>query len=462
MDIPSRLTPFSRSVLLPALKDSLGRLHRQTQLTLSLPDHPDQPQAIRSHLAEVVLAQWGGEPQAIGRYLGVASPQARARGKASTGIKQTRTWLQDFPSAYARLRRWSEFVFHSEWSQAQLLQVMEEIEPMTAEALSWVHALAVAAVGSYDHLAHQLARKEKDAGRVAAWQLGLVAGLETPEARLLRALQTQTEAASWRERFGHMPVAMEGEMAQPRLGEVGDTWWSRAETIVVWNWNDTRARDRQQDAMQRTMAQAGMLGRSGLRKAIELTQQTLIAHAEARDALAYVVAAARHWAMAAAAEGAEDGRIHHPDEIFMLEIEEIKQMMTGEWHSRGHVESLIHERQKAYQRATTLPSSHDHALGVAGYDTEGPLHILTSPQALRADLPDGFIALAGDWSPQWWEGILRAEGIIDTGGHLLSWSAAAARAGDLPALVGGASWADTREGERIRLDPARHQAQKTL
>ena len=462
MDIPSRLTPFSRSVLLPALKDSLGRLHRQTQLTLSLPDHLDQPEAIRSHLADVTLAHWGGDPQAIGRYLGVPTPQGHARGKAATGMKQTREWLQDFPRAYARLRRWSEFVFHSEWSQAQLLQVMEEIEPMTAEALSWVDALTVAAVGNYDHLAHQLARKEKDAGRVAVWQLGLVAGLETPEARFLRALQSQTETETWQERFGHMPTATEGEIAQPRLAEVGGAWWSRARSIAAWNWSDARARDRQQDAVQATMAQAGMLGRSGLRKAIELTQQALTAHAEAREALAYVMAAARHWAMAAAAEGAEDGRIHHPDEIFMLEIEEIKQMMTGEWHSRGHVETLIQERQKAYQHATAIPTSHAHTLGVAGYDTEGPLHILTSPQALQADHPDGFIALAKDWSPQWWEGILRAEGIIDTGGHLLSWSAAAARAGDLPALVGGASWADTPEGEHIRLDPAHNQAQKAL
>jgi len=459
MDIPTKLTPFSQSILHPAQTNSLNRLARELTPG-SLPSaHTTHPQAVNAFLAEVVLATWGGSAIDVGCALGVEPPTISGRGKPGQGIKRAQAALQDFAAAYARLRRWSEWVFASEWSQAQLLQVMEEVEPKVEEALHWMHILAVAAIGSYTHLGVLLAKKEKNAARVKALQLGLLAGLETPDSRFLHELALGKPVSELRERFRHMPVTSEGEIAQPRVMDAPEALLETS-PVEVWNWDMGRARKRRTEAEKQAISSAGILGRSGLRKTIELSQQALIAHAQAREALAYVLAAARHWAMAAAQEGAEDGRIHHPDEIFMLEIEEIKQMMTGEWHSRGHVETLIEKRRAAYDhRASTSATSHAQTCGVAGYDTEGPLHKFQSPSEFTLDIPAGFIAMADGWHPGWWRVVLKSEGIIDRGGHLLTWLASVARSGDLPTLIGGDAYAAWSSGVRIRLDPARNRAE---
>ncbi len=455
MDIPTYLTPFSHSILHPAQEHALARLARVCQIAIpSVP--PANPTQVRGALAQIAIASWRVPPFRIEHLLAAEQLENSPQGKGGPGHKLAQQFLKTFPSAYARLRKWARWVFTSEWSQAQLLQVMEEIEPMATEALFWVDGLAMSAAGSYAQLGELVRKKEKDPDRGDVLLLGLVAGLETPDSRLIQALTSDISHQELSERFGHHPLGQEGEIAQPRMGDMAT---SLLAPVEVWNWDLVRAQERQIDATRQALAQAGMLGRSGLRKTLDLTHRLLIAHAEARDALAYVLAAARHWARAAAAEGAEDNRIHHEEEIFMLEIEEIKQMMTGEWHSRDHVETLIHQRRQRDENASPEPQHHDHPLGVAGYDTEGDLVLLApSERSSPPAVPDGFIALAKAWRPAWWQALVRAEGIIDLDGHLLSWAASVARSGDLPALMGGGRYEHWQEPARVHLDPARHRA----
>ncbi len=459
MDFPANLTPFSQSVLHPAIENALGRLTRELNFS-SPPDssNPIHEQGPRPFLAELTWVTWGGSAPEIGRLLGVDPPVSSRKGKPGQGMKQTQVALLDFANAYVRLRRWAEWVFASEWSQAQLLQVMEEVEPRVAEALYWVYALAVAAAGSYHHLGFLLSKKEKTPARAEAMRLGIVSGLETPDSRFLHCLALGKPVEELREAFGHLPLAPEGEIALPRVMDAPDNLLETP-PVEVWNWDQGRAQKRRAEEEKRAIAQAGMLGRSGMKKAIDLTQRTLTAHAQAREGLAYVLAAARHWALAAAEEGASDGRIHHPDEIFMLEIEEIKQMMTGEWHSRAHVDSLIEARRTAHEATSATDAAHGNPLGVAGYDTEGVLVQFQSPAELSRGIPPGFMALAGNWHPGWWQVALKAEGLIDRGGHVLNWLASIARSGNLPALIGGAAYAEWGSGVRIRLDPARNRAE---
>jgi hypothetical protein len=457
MNIAQKLTPFSQSVLHPAAKIAL----RSAAVHLGSPDFVisdsalARPGGVNAHLARLTVGVWGGSSQAVAHLLGVAPSDPVARGKAGRGIKTAQQTLAVFPQIYGRLRRWSEWVFASEWSQAQLLQVMEEVELMVTEALLWDY---LAAVGSYVHLGEQIAKFEKDEAQAHALRLGLTAGLETPDGRLIEALAVGVAAETLQKTFGHMPMGAEGELAAPRIGEMTAMLVDAAPPEAM-RWDPSRAQGRRENAERQARARAGFLGRSGLKKAIDLAQTALIAHAQARDALAFVLAATRHWAQAAAAEGMSDARIQHPDEIFMLEIEEIKQMMTGEWHSREQIAPLIARRQEERRQQSVADSGEGVGpLGVAGEMVEGALLPLPAPDQVTP--PSGFIALAESWSPVWWRVILMSEGVIGPGGDLLSWIASVARAGDLPALTGETACAAWASGTTIRLDPGRNQVEK--
>ncbi len=456
MNIPQNLTPFSQSVLHPAASVAL----RRAAVKLGAPEFPisvsqlARPDGVRIHLAALTVNVWSESTQAVAHLLGVASLQSGARGKTGRGMKTAQQTLTGFPAAYGRLRRWSEWVFDSEWNQAQLLQVMEEVERMTAEALMWVYASAIAAVGSYAHLGRLIAKFEKNQARGHALRLGLTAGLETPDGRLIEALAAGAVPERLRKEFGHMPIGREGEMAAPRIAEAAEALIGTSSPPEPLMWDLSRAQGRQETARRKALAAAGFLGRSGLRKSIELTQSALITHAKARDALAFVLAATRHWAQAAAVEGMSDGRIQRADEIFLLEIEEIKQMMTGEWHSRGHIAPLLaRRREDRSQQAVADRRAGVGPLGVAGEMTEGALLPMRTPADVTP--PSGFIALAESWHPAWWRVLLRVAGVIAPDGDLLAWVASVARMGDLPTLVGGdyGSWP---AGSAIRLDPSRN------
>jgi hypothetical protein len=64
--------------------------------------------------------------------------------------------------------------------------------------------------------------------------------------------------------------------------------------------------------------------------------------------LVTVMAVARHWALGAAQEAVNDGRLAAPEDVFLLELEELKQIMTGEWSSPEQVQPVV-ERRRAEQ-----------------------------------------------------------------------------------------------------------------
>ena len=462
MNFPQTLTPFSQSILHPVMTASLRRA--ATHLDVGISGDPKAALArhggINALLAEMTVALWGASPPTVAGLLNTDTPTGASPrgGKVSRGMKTGKQLLEAFPQVYGRLKNWSRWVFASEWSQAQLLQVMEEVEPMAGEALTWLHLTAVIAAGSYAHLGDLIAKFEKNPARARGLRLGLTAGLETPDGQLIAMLEGGVTTDKLRENFGHVALSDPYEIASPRIDEMAEAIIGDEAPPEAINWDLSRARGRQKDALEQAHARAGFLGRSGMKQAITLTQTALITHAKARDALAYVLAAARHWAKAAAEEGMDDHRIHTPDEIYMLEIEEIKQMMTGEWHSREHVAPLIAQRQQAYRQAVEPPPAASHPLGVAGGRAQGSLQKPPAPDACRK--PAGFIALAQNWDPTWWRVLLMAEGVIATDGDLLSWIASVARMGDLPALVGGAAYADWPEGVTVELAPAQNQVQK--
>ncbi len=465
MIFPASLTPFSRSVV----HTSLQAAHRRLARDLGVPPLPltsADPRLLWDNgpLATLVIRVWDQPAAYVAPLLGLSPTVlgAPARGgKPGNLAKTTAAWLAETPARQERLRAWASRVQSMTWRQAQLLQVMEEIEPTVANAWGDEQRLAAAAVGNYAQLLTWLENRRGDA---AQFGLDIVAGLETPDAALVQDLADDIDPAFLLQRYGHRSTC-EWELATPRLAE--ETSWLQTFAAakvpeIGTKWQPVNARQRRAQATEALLAQAGLLQRSSWRQAIHLTQTSLSAHAAAWDTLALVLAAVRRWALAAAAEGVRDGRLEQADEIFLLELEEIKQVLTGEWNRRQQFESLLAARQhehnamKGDERSPLPPTEPGSVLGIAGETATGAWRQIADAAA-AAQLPSGAIAVMPETNATWSPLFLRAGGMVVIGGDWLGHAARVARAGGLPMAMISALPASATAGALLRLDPARRQ-----
>lgn len=431
------LTPFSHSVVSVTRTAALKQLGIETAPTSVA--HDDA-------FADSIAAAWGQPLARIRHLLGLPATADAPNGQRAKTPKA----LADLTAAGSaqpdRLRQWAQRIYGLPWTQAQILQVMEEIEPYMTTAWLEERRRAAAAVGSYAALLDRLP-PATDPGLA----LDLVAGLHTPDAELVADLAAGGPDDEWRARWGHRG-ANEIELATPRLREIALPTVNTSGTSV---WQPAAAEQRRREAEATVLGRAGLLHRSGLRKAIETAQKTLVAHNQARDTLAHVLAAARTWALAAAAEGLRDGRLDQADDIFWLELEEIKQMMTGEWHSRGHVQPLITKRRAAHRPLEDATAAATTPLGVSGSALTAAATAVECSESV-GHLPAGHIALVPRTGPDWAPLFLRAGGIVCRSGDYLCFTAAVARYGGLPVLVAASVPAMPAATARLRLDPPRH------
>jgi hypothetical protein len=81
---------------------------------------------------------------------------------------------------------------------------------------------------------------------------------------------------------------------------------------------------------------------------------------KAGHALAYTLAATRRWALAAGHEAMADKRLLTATDAFLYELEELKEMMTGEWNvsDRDEIQAVAAQRrtQLATVRQQPLPA----------------------------------------------------------------------------------------------------------
>ncbi len=464
MIISASLSPLSRSVVLAALQTA----HRRHAQALGLATPPLRSGAESTllwdnqPLAALICAAWDQPAAPVLHLLGLptaASASMPKSGKGGRGAKNALALLQDLPARSERVTGWMRRVFSMKWSQAQLLQVMEEVEPYAIKAWYDEQVLAAAAVASYASLLELLKAKRGDEAN--AMLLEAVAGLASPDAALAADLATGVDAAVLTERYGHRGDH-ELELASPRLGEIeGMGGLLPAGATPGRVWRSQELHERRQQAGEAIVAQAGFLQKGSVRSTLALAQQAFSGHATARDNLARMLATMRHWSLAAAHEGAKDGRLDEPNDIFWLELEEIKQMLTGEWHSRDHVQPLIQERRQYNSATPRKPQpAPRQPLGVSGSETRGQAVVVATPAGM-ADLPANAIALAPDTGPGWSWLFVKAAGVVVAEGDLLCHAAALGRATALPVLVAaGESPAfaapASPPGGVLTLDPAGH------
>ncbi len=267
-----------------------------------------------------------------------------ARLRSQGAIRRAETTLQTAEAGAAPLRRqtldWLHHVRSLGWTQADLLQVMEELEP---------HARA--ALRSY--LTVRAGLEAADA-RMRPGSDALLVGLSgMPSVEAIAALGALRNGdGEARRRF----LAEHGHRAHGDVRPDAQRGWDRLETLqLAAATPGRRALPDPDPALEQRWLAAGEPGERRAREAGLRSLQALCRAADvAWDAVAAVMAAAQAWVEAAAREAAAFGLISDPADVYLLELEELKQVATGEWHGGRRETVLVEIERRRRQQAAPL------------------------------------------------------------------------------------------------------------
>lgn len=371
------LSPFSWSILSRSAEQAIVNHYQALGYDLPADTRFWRRFAGRAYLNTTALA---AADQAVTDVAsGSSSLGQRLRGR-DTGRRAAvlRHELAQAPNTFAAIQRWREKVQASQWRQATILQIMEEIEPHAAAVLSAREHL-ISGLGSarrqithwlaswlpnapdalFDALFAGLDGREGLAGyRHDLAGLALAAGREPAVLTYLPAgdwPQSAPEGA-FRRAFEQF-MATHGYWGEEPLEAAGPRWTERPADLLARVAADLaapasplpvdpeQARQQRAEAADHVARQLGLLRRRQFEPAFEQLQQIVALLPASRAALVAVMAAARHWALGAAHEAAADGRLAAIEDVFLLELEELKQMMTGEWSSPAQVQLIVRERR---------------------------------------------------------------------------------------------------------------------
>lgn len=264
------------------------------------------------------------------------------------------------------------------WTQAEVLQIMEEIEHVGVPSLQaflvarhnldlafnrLVHltvertgfpanlALITSALFGESNLIEAMIAQEmvrlgqrlvEDEASLAWLRAGNYEEWETdlPNAALVTALQSLLTV------YGHRCVD-EGEIRQPRWAQQPAPLFALILAAAQGQANNRSA----SAANLGPLLEQGAAGRS--KEAQQLVQKIGFLRplqSQALQAFSYVLAGARRWALAAARDAQVDQRLLAADDAFFFELEELKQMMTGEWNisSRDEIQATNQERRRKF------------------------------------------------------------------------------------------------------------------
>jgi len=299
-------------------------------------------------------------------------------GRAAKKIDETLAALHsELPAITARTREWHDKVLRLRWSQAEVLQIMEEIERYGAAAFlpyfaarhnlesAWrrlltllekrpnqatIAHLAAAVGGNEGTIENDIVQHIRALGQLAADEPAIAGWLHAgdftnwPES--VPAGDFADAAQTFFSLYGQRALA-EGDTCNPRWNEQPEVVFAAIRTAAAYPPAVMAVDSGASGALLTT------LGGKAQQEAARLVQQirTLMTmQSHAIHAFAYILAATRRWALAAGREAMADQRITDIDHVFFYELEEMKQMMTGEWNvsDRHIIHETARRRQEQY------------------------------------------------------------------------------------------------------------------
>lgn len=391
------LTPFSYSILDEVAKsawyqyfDELGfepmpraRVLRQQQgrayLNLSLSAQCDADQAA----VEPLRLEINGQPFALAKW---EKPGFLAGIKLGRNRKKIDQLLAQYGQEITKVTQtaaaWHLKTQGLRWTQADILQVMEEVERVSIASfkiflaarhnlellynrLFWltrvkqpfpanlavIHQALGDGSGLYEmqmaEAFHALCTMAAGDQRVLAW---LQADHDPEWQNTLPNKALAEGVAAFLQQYGHRCVG-EGEIRSARWQETPALLFANIQAVL-----------RQPAALadkRRATAQVQPLldavasdERKAVQEQLPAMRQLFLLQSQALHAFAYVLAGTRQWALAAAKEAQTDHRLLQVDDVFFFQLEEVKQMMTGEWNvsSRQEIQATCVQRKAEYAR----------------------------------------------------------------------------------------------------------------
>jgi hypothetical protein len=285
----------------------------------------------------------------IGPVRGESPTGFPARLRAQGAVRRAEAEIQAAATGAATLQThllvWLKWIRGLRWAQADLLQVMEELEPQAQAALQGYFTVRAGLEAAGWRAATRLPADDHSLldDLVAGWQA-------LPSVETARAVISGDEGALLT-RFAHRGP---GEMSA-----AARRWPDRRDELPELAARPLLHTPEGADA-RRLAAEGRARARLGgrwdeceqmVRRVRELSRAADVAW----ENVTLVMAAAQTWSTAAAAEAASAGLIAHPGDVLFLELEELKQIATGEWHG-GYGEDVRAEaaRRKAAAQVDTI------------------------------------------------------------------------------------------------------------
>lgn len=505
------LTPFSYSVLAEISKRAWFRYYERMGLTLSfaprklLRHHYGRPYLDIKWICERDVELAGIEPLSF-RINGETVPICawtkpnllggfRNNRNQRRVIEQLEKFLHEIDAITARARGWYDKVKGMRWTQAEILQIMEEIERFGAEPLMAFYAARHNLERAYNTLlgidgASKTLNRIQMIGSTLSDLQGLceldltdemlaLATIARQQPSILKWLgrdQFDDWSSHWADHefghrlhqfmdiYGHWAVG-EGEMANPR-------WFEQPrflfKGILACAENNTSqpARIPSAGATQQLLDTLDPKQRKTAEQTLTQIRHLSVLQSRAMNAVAYILAGTRLWAQAAGQEAAADQRLQSADDSFFFELEELKQMMTGEWNvtHTAEIQKVAAERRERYaQWQKARPGDllfddaegypiHNGLPGVVGEAT-GPLRRHEGLQPLVCqDAVVGARQFDSGWTPS----LPVAGALLAAAGTPLDPVVAAARSWHVPTIVALGPQYDTLvDGAQTRVDGGR-------
>ena len=395
------LTPFSYSLLDEVAKsawyhyfDELGfepmpraRVLRQHEgrayLNLTLSTQRDAEQAAVEPLTLLVDQQ----PLALAKWEKPGLLASIKVGRNRKKIEQLlETYRQQISTVIQKATAWYSKTQELRWTQADILQIMEEVERVSIPSFTIFFAARHNLELIYNRLLWALQARHPFPANAALLSqafhdvdgiyearmavdyltLGAMAAADQATVAWLVAdhsadrndnwqttIPNQTFAtavAAFLQAYGHRAPAV-GEISQARWQEEPALLFTELRTYVQKSAPAPKVKATAFD-LQRLVEAAAPDQRKIVQQQVQQARQLLRLQSQALDAFAYILAGTRRWALAAAKEAQGDQRLLQTEDVFFFHLEEVKQMMTGEWNisSRQAIHKTCEERKAAYAR----------------------------------------------------------------------------------------------------------------